>query len=83
MPGQHEETGEIPEKVFQLGFEAKIGVCQALREQESGWADISSTKTKAGRTGDCEELEAHPGGWREGYTGLLGAADGPTVGSGL
>lgn len=26
MPGQQEETGGVPEKVFQLGFEAKAGV---------------------------------------------------------
>lgn len=64
MPGQHEETGEVPEKVFQLGFEAKVGVCWALREREGRWADIFGTKTMAGRTGGCEELEAHPGSWR-------------------
>lgn len=33
MLGQHEETGEeIPEKVFQLGSEATVGVCWVFKE---------------------------------------------------
>lgn len=53
------------------------------RDREGDWAVIGSKKTLAGRTGSCEEFEAHLSGWGRGYTGMLGAVAGPTMGSGL
>ena len=85
MLGQHEETGEeIPEKVFQLGSEATVGVCWVFKEsgRVGGQTSLARRQWQEG-PGGCEELETHPRGWRRGYTGLLGAADGPTMGSGL
>lgn len=75
------KMGRSPrEGISQLGFEAKVEVCWALKKKKKkGWdrdpnrAEIPtsrdhthtlSKRTMAGRTMACEELKAHASGQR-------------------